>query len=320
VTTPLAYPLSGPLIRGSDLHAWLSRSMAHVGGPVRLCSAYMRSEAMEPLLSQLPAGASGNVLVRWRFEDLVGGSSDLAVYDLCRRQGMQLFMRPQFHGKVYALPPLGIGMGSANATGAGFGLHAGANDEVCSLVPLSAPSLKLIDDFFVGATRIDDRLFAQLQAAVSAADPTRPIGDWPLDVKRQMNTEPPPRRLLVDECLRSGGKWAAAARTPATELERHDQALLGFDARASISDLQHALSACALLRWLRAELASAEPPELYFGNITQLLHSALLDNPGPRRSEVKELLQHLLSWIECTRLPGMAIDRPQHSQRVRLVS
>ena len=190
MSAPHSFPLSGALIRGSELHAWLLKSVPLVTSPLRLCSAYMRSEAVKQLLSRLPAGATGKVLVRWRFEDLVRGSSDLHVYELCKHYGLKLYMRQQFHGKVYALPPVGIGTGSANATLSGFGLRPNANDEVCNLVPLSLQSLALIEGFFAGATLIDDPLFALLDKACAAANPAGLLGDWPDEVLRYMAAEP----------------------------------------------------------------------------------------------------------------------------------
>jgi hypothetical protein len=135
-----------------------------------------------------------------------------------------------------------------------------------------------------------------------------------------MAIEPSPQHLLVDECLWSDGKWAAMGRPPSTEAEFHDKLLIGIEVGASMAELQRALGRCLMLRWLRAQLEVVNTQELYFGNLTQRLHSTLLDDPGPRRSEVKILLQQLLSWIEAVELPRIAIDRPQHSQRVRMTS
>jgi hypothetical protein len=313
-----SFPLSGELIRGPELHAWLLECAPLVVGPVLLCSAYMRSEAIGPLLSRFPTAASGKVLVRWRFEDLIRGSSDLRVYDLCRQYGLKLYMRKQFHGKAYALPPMGIGMGSANATLSGFGLHSKANDEVCNLVPISSKNLALIEDLFAGATLIDDPLFALLAKACTELNTVGQVDDWPDEILQYMAIEPVPMRLLVDECLWSDGTWAVKAQTPATEDERHDQLLLGIRPGASPAEVRSALDRSPPIRWLRAQLGSVEPAELYFGNLSHRLHSALLDDPGPRRSEVKTLLEQLLSWIEFTESPSILIDRPQHSQRVKL--
>ena len=314
----MVYPLSGQLISGRQLHTWLLEAFPHTAGPFRFCSAFLRSEAVKPLFDRLPTGAAGKVLVRWQFDDVVKGVSDLDVYELCRHHGLSLYMRQQFHGKVYAVPPVGIGIGSANATQAGFGL-AHANDEVCTLVHSTVENLALIDEFFAGATPVDDRLIALLRRACASAEPHGQTGDWPEEILLQLNPEPSAQHLLVDQCLWSDGRWAVMGRAPSTETERHDLVVLGFAPGASMTDLQRALGRSVPLNWLRNLLDNTDSAELYFGNITQNLHTVLLDAPGPRRSEVKALLQNLLSWIEVTRLPGIVIDRPQHSQRVRLV-
>lgn len=318
MTPRYSFPLAGDLIRGSELHAWLFEAIPLVDAPIRICSAYMRSEAMQPLLSRLPEGSTGKVLVRWRFEDLVKGSSDLSLFALCKQRGLKLFMRQQFHGKVYAIPPIGIGMGSANATLSGFGLHTYANTEVCTLVPQTPQSLAHVDSLFGGATLIDDDLFMLLSDACAAVIPNEPIGDWPDEVLKHMAIESSPQHFLVDECLWSDGKWAAMGRPPSGEAEIHDQLLLGIEVGTSLPELQRALGRCLMLNWLRAQLEDVSSRELYFGNLSQRLHSTLLDDPGPRRSEVKTLLQNLLSWIEAVAHTEIVIDRPQYSQRVRL--
>jgi hypothetical protein len=318
MSTQQPFPLSGSLISGSELYEWLLESAPLVEGPVLFCSAYIRSGAIEPLLSRLPVGVTGKVLVRWRFEDLTRGSSDLNVYELCKSHGLQLYMRPSFHGKVYVMPKVGIGMGSANATLSGFGLRLRANDEVCNLMPMSSPSLELIEGLFTGATLIDDALFSLLEKTCVAATRAGLVGDWPDEVLSYMAIEPAPQRVLVDECFWSDGTWAVMAQPPTNEQECHDQLLLGIKSGASMAEVRGALDRSSPIRWLRAQLGSVEPAELYFGNLSQRLHSALLDNPGPRRSEVKTLLEQLLSWVTAANLPEFVIDKPQHSQRVRL--
>jgi hypothetical protein len=318
MSTQQPFPLSGSLITGSELYEWLLESVQLVEGPILFCSAYIRSGAIEPLLSRLPLGVTGKVLVRWQFEDLIRGSSDLNLYELCKSHGLQLYMRQSFHGKVYVMPKVGIGVGSANATLSGFGMRLRANDEVCNLMPVSSPSLELIEGLFAGATLIDDALFALLEKACVAANTAGPVGDWPDEVVNYMASEPAPQRLLVDECFWSDGTWAVMAQLPTNEQECHDQFLLGIKPGASLAEVRRAVDRSPPIRWLRAQLGSVEPAELYFGNLSQRLHSALLDDPGPRRSEVKALLEQLLSWVKVTEMPQIMIDRPQHSQRVRL--
>ena len=58
-----------------------------------------------------------------------------------------------------------------------------------------------------------------------------------------------------------------------------------------------------------------------FGGLTHALHNALLEDPKPYRSEVKDLVKNVYSWI---RLIGpektkIFYDRPSHSEVLRLL-
>ena len=58
--------------------------------------------------------------------------------------------------------------------------------------------------------------------------------------------------------------------------------------------------------------------EMYFGKITEKLHEILVNDPRPYRKEVKELLANLLQWIQDLGIDEVLVDRPNHSQRVRV--
>lgn len=66
-------------------------------------------------------------------------------------------------------------------------------------------------------------------------------------------------------------------------------------------------------------LTKHENHELYFGEASVLLHNVLLNDPKPYRKEVKELLGNLLRWIEILKYEEICVDRPKHSQRIRLI-
>ena len=58
---------------------------------------------------------------------------------------------------------------------------------------------------------------------------------------------------------------------------------------------------------------------MYFGQLTAELHDALVEDPKPYRKDVKTLLANLLAWTQALRMEEVVIDKPSHSQRVRLV-
>ena len=69
--------------------------------------------------------------------------------------------------------------------------------------------------------------------------------------------------------------------------------------------------------WLLNVLKSNEGC-IYFGELSQKLHNALISDPKPFRRDVKQMLANLLLLIEQLGMEEIVIDRPNYSQRVML--
>ena len=79
-----------------------------------------------------------------------------------------------------------------------------------------------------------------------------------------------------------------------------------------------------VFRWSNAylwllKLVKDNDGEMYFGAVTEKLHNALVTDPKPYRRDVKQMLANLLDLIEKLGMEEVVIDRPNHSQRIRLV-
>ena len=58
---------------------------------------------------------------------------------------------------------------------------------------------------------------------------------------------------------------------------------------------------------------------MYFGELSKSLHDSLVSDPKPYRKDVKIFLANLLSIILEMNMDEIMIDRPNHSQRIRLI-
>jgi hypothetical protein len=313
------HPFTGRLIDGSEAADWLSAGIADFSGSISLCSAYLRAQALEAVLAARRPGLRGRVLVRWQLADLLAGASDLRAYEVAKAAGLQLWVRLDFHGKVFCVPDRGIVVGSANATLSGLGLRAQSNEEVCTLVPSAPGNLAHIERLFAGAVLVDDRLFGEIGAAVDAASRLEGLArslEWNDVLLAKLQVLFPVEQLLASECLWSSPQLSPGGTIDVADL--HDRELLGVS-QISIK-LDHAvckLQQTKVFRWLRLHLERSGG-EQYFGSLTAALHGSLLDDPTPYRHEVKTLLQNLLSWCEALPNAGVSVDRPRHSQRAQV--
>lgn len=314
------HPFTGRLIDGGEAARWLSAGIAAFSGTISLCSAYLRAQALDALLAARGPDLRGRVLVRWQLTDLMAGASDLRAYEVAKAAGLQMWVRLDFHGKVFCVPDRGIVVGSANATLSGLGLRSQSNEEVCTLVPPSPENLAHIDRLFAGALLVDDQVFAEISIAVEAATQLEgSVGsmEWPEALLTKFQVSMPVEHLLASECLWSYPQLRSDGLVDLTD--PHDLQLLGLSQAPVTSDLAvYKLRQTKVFRWLWQLLECSGEEGEYFGSLTAALHNSLLNDPVPQRQEVKALLQTLLSWCALLPAAGVIVDRPQHSQRVRL--
>jgi hypothetical protein len=312
----MADSLFGDLMDAASVQQWLSKAVG-ASSDISLCSAYIRSEALQHLLTSAPAALCGRVLVRWQIGDLLAGASDLRTFEICRARGLKLFMRLDFHGKVYSVPPFGVIVGSSNATLSGLALKPGSNTEASTLVQCKPSNMLLVDQFFTSATEITEDIVAAMQHVLGEVQgKSADVVEWPDAVLDLLSPAVDIRRLLVSQCL-----WSTAegfeSGTAGWQFE-HDLSVLGVGSDDKPQRVRAALRKCAIYKWLVSTLEREPANQLYFGRLSSLLQDSLLDDPSPTRRDVKELLQCLLSWIQKFPTDELMVDRPNYSQRVTL--
>ena len=317
----------GRLLDTGQSERIIGQMISASNGPIDICSAYLRSEALDHLLIGWKKVLGCRILVRWQLCDLVFGASDFRAFEVAESHGIEFYMRLNFHGKLYYLPPGGIVVGSANATLSGLGIAEKPNSEVCTLVDDRAENRNLVQGLYSGATKVNRKLFQKLvntAASIKSEPAAYASKDWPLQILEELSeTNHSLRRIFVDECLLSKPEWFEKKIASLSREAFHDLELLGFPKGIPVGlnqeiMLQHGLRNTAQFQWLINSLR-ADISGLFFGQLTMSLHRIILDDPAPRRYTVKGLLQNLLEWVTALRIEEIVIDRPNFSQRIRLV-
>jgi hypothetical protein len=309
----------GTLIDGPRAAKWITDAIASHEGVVAICSAYLRADALRIILAGRKRSLNGRVLVRWQLCDLLSGASDLDSYHVAREAGLQLMVRPDFHGKLFSVSDHGMVVGSANATLSGLGLRSGANEEICTQVPASAANLELLERVFSESVLVDDTLFSDISSIVSthsSRTTTAGFEAWPPSLLTRLSPLKPIDRLFTSECFAS--ELHPPFDRKITVDDPRDQRLLGVSSpNLTSEEAASRLRQTRIFHWLVQRLERSQGA-LFFGALTNELHDALLVDPAIYRMEVKQILRNLFSW--CSALPeaGIVVDRPGHSQRASL--
>ncbi len=112
---------------------------------------------------------------------------------------------------------------------------------------------------------------------------------------------------------------AASSNNIHSEELTHDLELLRLQNLSVSACSKEKVLRSRCVQWLIGSLKDAPKQELFFGAITQELHSSMKDDPSPYRKEIKELLQNLLAYIQLFLPEYFEITQPNYSQKVRLI-
>ena len=132
-----------------------------------IVAPFIRTKALDMLLSHIPAGTQTTVVTRWRPSDLLMGVADLGVYDATVPKGACLYLRYDLHAKLFAADDQCL-VGSANVTETALGWRSPENLELLVTVSRSEPEVARFEErLFKGAIRataaLRDRLAAFLE-------------------------------------------------------------------------------------------------------------------------------------------------------------
>ncbi len=318
-------------ILGTDAYRFaLASALADARESVSLASAFITVPGIEWILGHLaPSVTSLRVLARWNCGDLIAGASDLEVYTILHARGTGFYILPDLHAKLALVDDRALLLGSANITNSGLRLVPGGNREIgISLIPTSE-DIQVIDALFDEAVEVSPDLYDEFLEHVKQLKriaPPQIKPEWPSELSAKLKKGPD--RLWVAELLwcESPHKLMSSVSQYPSEAQaiQHDLALLGIEVgmanHLSEIDLRNRFLISRVWKWLVTRLTESATHELYFGQLTALLHNALLDDPKPYRREVKTLVLNLVAWTVEIGQASVLVDRPSHSQRLRLIS
>ena len=281
---------------------------------VQIVTAYCKQNALEVINAHIGASIMNKrLLVRFRLDDLLKGATDFSIYEFCKKNKWDLFIRFDLHAKTYIVDNKRCIIGSANLSNKGIQLSKHANYEIAALGELSLEDSKKINNLFDGAIYVSQEIAEKLEQEIEVvrveyeavgndklewSDAINQLGNKNCTVKALFSYEFPESKDLASHV----GNYIS---------------FLDMSNNCERDEIKKKFRRCNAYLWLLSVLAE-NSNELYFGTLTQLLHDTLVEDPRPYRKDVKVLLINLLGWINELDMEEVIIDRPGHSQRLRI--
>ena len=298
------------LLLSNEILNAISEELKKADESVQIISAFCKSNTIKYLSKYISDTVlQKRMLVRFRLDDLLNGSTDFDVIEYCRGSGWKVFIRFDLHAKTYIVDNKRGINASANATASGLSIGKSGNVELGTLIDIEPQDIKKIDKLFNDAIEIDDDILRKLKEQYEKAKCTDnqgvKVNRWSKDILDMFEPD-------IDTLF-------------SYELPESDDVITGgfldfldMEVRENnLEELKETFRWSNSYLWLMRTLRN-NGGFMYFGALSAALHDVVITDPKPYRKDIKFMLANLLSIIEKLEMDEISIDRPNYSQRVRL--
>ena len=285
--------------------------VSHATDNLQIISAFCKLPAIKFIDDNISHPIkSKKLMVRFLLSDILHGATDFELFDYCKANGWQLYVRFDLHAKTYIFDRKRCILGSANLTSKGLGLSLHGNYELSSFAEVDDSDLKKIDMLFDNAILMTDELYGVMKSDYEIAkqnqEPAKTF-KWNTGIEQKFN---PKIDLLFTY------DFPSTAAPNFGDVNTFEFLEIGYI--PSQEELKQAFRWSKSFLWLYNYVSSCPDKTSYFGGVTAALHNSLINDPKPYRKEVKDLLANTLSWIQILDIQDIVIDTPNYSQRIRI--
>ncbi|MDF0728432.1 phospholipase D-like domain-containing protein [Cytobacillus sp. S13-E01] len=296
------------IFHNSDILLNIQEQLKNTENEMLIISAFTKLQGLKYIDTNLNSTVrEKKLLVRFRLDDILSGATDIEIYDYCKTNNWRLFINLDLHSKIYLFDKRRVILGSANLTPSGIGLNPNHNIETAVLLEITPLEEEKIKELFNQSFEVTDKLFEEMLLQISLNEKKHNTeNEWNSII---FNTILPPIKVLwVSDMLVSKSPFNLNLLDSQTlNINDHNSSNIVLIKKQFIKSKPY--------RWLTDSIEN----EAYFGQLSSMLHGALLDDPRPLREDVKVFLSNLFNWITELGIEEFSVDRPNHSQRIRRI-
>lgn len=297
------------LLFSKEILSTVEKELKSAKKSVQIITAYCKEDSMKKLVLLIdPAIVEKKVMIRCRLDDIVNGSTDLSVLEHCLENGWKTYIRFDLHAKTYIVDNKRGIVGSANATKSGLTGITHNNLEMATLVDIEEQDKEKIKQLFEDAICVDYALIERLKeqaAAINYETIHNGTMHWSQDIVNMFN---PKIESLFSYELPDKKIYEIGEFVPFLDYQQTD----------NIEEFKEKFRWSNAYLWL-LHILELKGGEIYLGELSAVLHNAMIEDPKPFRKDIKVLLgNNILALIEELKMDDIQIDRPNYSQRITL--
>ena len=319
------YPLSisrSNILGTEAFRNLLGESLKKSQTRIIILSAYVKKIGVKWLKDQiLDKDIDCTIVSRWQKGDLATGSSDLECYEDCKQNNWKFMILNDLHAKVMLVDNNDLFIGSPNLTGSGMSLIPVSNKELGIKIEATERDIKTIDGLIEDAILVNDEIYNDLkQWKEDLPEIKKPsIPDYPESLKNKLKEN-------LDKIWVHNFPWSKADELlnlkNIDENIKHDLELFGLLKNDLDKEkIKDSLIKSKVYKWLIGQIKKQKDQEIYFGNLSSIIHNSLLDDPKPYRKNIKDLQSNLYGYVKIFLNDKIIIDIPyEKSERLRILN
>ena len=307
-----------PLLNAEQLKDYFKKYINESKKEIIVCSAYITTPGIQWFKENIEdKNVKCRIVTKWSPSDLLSGSSSLDIYSICKSNKWTLEIIEDLHAKFYLMDKKHLITGSLNLTGRGIGLVPISNKEFGVYLETTNDDLSNIDLLLEDTTIVDDHIYNLYEK-------------WLLDnkdfVKQKIPELPIGLKNIKEKKLNkiwvTNFPWASPSYflnniNEKSEEINHDKNLFNIYHSENAEELlKHKLLSSDIFRWFKKKILEKENKIFYFGEISELIHNSLFDDPKPYRKSIKQLQINLLDYIKFFKIDGFEFTQPNYSEKI----
>jgi DNA-binding transcriptional MerR regulator len=306
-----------------EIRAYLTR--AKYDEQIFLFVPYIKTKILEKLLDGIQNKIT--IITTWHINDLIAKSSELELYDFCKKGGIFLYINNEIHLKVYSVN-LNTGIvTSGNISNSG--LMPNGNFEAGILSGKFSNQDRLyLEKIITDAEFVDEKVFQKYlqkyNECKEKAHPQNEFDDPIITAKKddfQISALPMTKNVdeLIEGYVKINSDLKPSENQETADCIYHDIVNYKIESGLSKEEFIEKLKTQFFAHPFTKKIDEFINPEAYFGRIKEWIQNNCTTVPIPSRRELTENVQVLYDWFAKLGDGKYIVDTPNYSQRIRKI-
>lgn len=317
----MSYSLN-TLISSDDIQATYLNYLE--GRTIEIFCPFIKYDTLKKIIDRRPT--ISRIISRWDPNEILNGASDIEVYQICKEYGIDFYINKRVHLKATIRERELVFHSSANLTSRGLNITSSNNHnhELSTILKIQGlKDLVHFEKIVQESIFVTDEVYQLMSDFLTKVDyQVNEIDPFPIfeEMKKFYISQLPTSsdlEVLYGIYSNRKGDYSEIEINCAV----HDLAIYKIAEHLGYNNFKKELGDSFFKHPFIIGLMNELNSEgfIYFGRVKEWLQDNCEDVPVPKRRELTEVTKILYHWVEILGEGMYEVDRPKHSQRIRIL-